>query len=174
MQVLDAGPQMGGTRPIYNHQGVRLPREPSRMNRLRPPATPAERGAPGGRDHHPGQCATAGSLGRWSASVSRTRATSGDLRGADTSPSIPNRLGPLRRDHRIPLVFLEAGQRAQAEQASESVATELLKVGVAAVIAMNHSVLVETARRFVAAFYGALAAGQRVGQATLAGQRSCS
>jgi hypothetical protein len=81
-------------------------------------------------------------------------------------------LGPLLRDHRIPLVFLEACQTAQAEQASESVASELLKVGVASVVAMSHSVLVETARRFVAAFYRALAAGKRVGDAMLAGQRA--
>ena len=81
-------------------------------------------------------------------------------------------LGPLLRDHRIPLVFLEACQSAQAEQASESVASELLKVGVASVVAMSHSVLVETARRFVAAFYVALASGQRVGQAMLAGQQA--
>ncbi len=81
-------------------------------------------------------------------------------------------LGPLLRDHRIPLVFLEACQTAQAEQASESVASELLKVGVASVVAMSHSVLVETARRFVAAFYRALAGGKRVGDAMLAGQRA--
>ena len=62
-------------------------------------------------------------------------------------------LGPLLNQHRIPLVFLEACQTAQAEQASESVASELLKVGVASVVAMSHSVLVETARRFVQAFY---------------------
>ncbi len=80
-------------------------------------------------------------------------------------------LGPLLRDHRIPLVFLEACQTAQAEKASESVASELLKVGVASVVAMSHSVLVETARRFVAAFYEALAAGRRVGDAMLEGQR---
>ena len=80
-------------------------------------------------------------------------------------------LGPLLRQHRIPLVFLEACQTAQAEKASESVASELLKVGVASVVAMSHSVLVETARRFVAAFYQALAAGQRVGDAMLEGQR---
>lgn len=54
-------------------------------------------------------------------------------------------LGPLLRDHRIPLVFLEACQTATAEKASESVASELLKVGVASVVAMSHSVLVETA-----------------------------
>ena len=81
-------------------------------------------------------------------------------------------LGPLLRDHRIPLVFLEACQTAQAEKASESVASELLKVGVASVVAMSHSMLVETARRFVEAFYEALAAGKRVGDAMLAGQRA--
>jgi hypothetical protein len=80
-------------------------------------------------------------------------------------------LGPLLRDHRIPLVFLEACQTAQAEKASESVASELLKVGVASVVAMSHSVLVETAKRFVAVFYQALAEGKRVGDAMLAGQR---
>src|SRR5207237_386371 len=47
-------------------------------------------------------------------------------------------LGSLLRDHRIPLVFLEACQTAQAEKASESVASELLKVGVASVVAMSH------------------------------------
>jgi tetratricopeptide (TPR) repeat protein len=79
-------------------------------------------------------------------------------------------LGPLLRDHRIPLVFLEACQTALAEKASESVASELLKVGVASVVAMSHSVLVETARRFVEAFYEALAGGARVGDAMLEGQ----
>jgi hypothetical protein len=82
-----------------------------------------------------------------------------------------NELGPLLRDHRIPLVFLDACQTAQAEQASESVASEMLKMGVASVVAMSHGVLVETARRFVAAFYQALAHGKRVGDAMLEGQR---
>lgn len=85
-----------------------------------------------------------------------------------------NKLGELLRQHRIPLVFLEACQTAQAEKASESVASELLKVGVASVVAMSHSVLVETARRFVAAFYEALARGARVGAAMLEGQRKLS
>jgi tetratricopeptide (TPR) repeat protein len=80
-------------------------------------------------------------------------------------------LGPLLRDHRIPLVFLEACETATAEKASESVASELLKVGVASVVSMSHSVLVETAARFVKVFYDALAAGKRVGNAMLAGQR---
>jgi tetratricopeptide (TPR) repeat protein len=80
-------------------------------------------------------------------------------------------LGPVLHQHRIPLVFLEACQTATAEKASESVASELLKVGVASVVAMSHSVLVETARRFVEVFYEALADGKRVGDAMLAGQR---
>jgi hypothetical protein len=83
-----------------------------------------------------------------------------------------DRLGPLLNDYRIPLVVLEACQSAQAEAGAESVATELLQRGVASVVAMSHSVLVETARRFVKAFYGELAQGQRVGQAMLAGQRA--
>jgi tetratricopeptide (TPR) repeat protein len=81
-------------------------------------------------------------------------------------------LGSLLSEHRIPLVFLDACQTAQAEQASESVASELLQVGVASVVAMSHSVLVETARRFVEAFYDALAGGARVGEAMLRGQRT--
>ena len=80
-------------------------------------------------------------------------------------------LGALLRDHRVPLIFLEACQTAMSEKASESVATKLLSEGVASVVAMSHSVLVETARRFVESFYQALAGGQRVGDAMLAGQR---
>ena len=83
---------------------------------------------------------------------------------------LTDRLGPLLTDYRIPLVFLEACQSAKAEQSGQSVASELLQRGVASGVAMSHSVLVETARRFVAAFYGDLAKGQRVGQAMLAGQ----
>jgi hypothetical protein len=80
-------------------------------------------------------------------------------------------LGPLLCDYRIPLVFLDACKTAQAEQASESLASELLNVGMASVVAMSHTVLVETARRLVEAFYGALARGARVGDAMLEGQR---
>jgi tetratricopeptide (TPR) repeat protein len=83
-----------------------------------------------------------------------------------------DQLGPLLNNYRIPLVLLEACQSAQADAGGESVASELLQRGVASVVAMSHSVLVETARRFVAAFYAELARGQRVGQAMLAGQRA--
>ena len=53
-----------------------------------------------------------------------------------------------------------------------SVAARLLEEGVTSVVAMSHSVLVETARRFVQAFYAELARGARVGQAMLAGQQA--
>jgi tetratricopeptide (TPR) repeat protein len=82
-------------------------------------------------------------------------------------------MAALVRDHRIPLVFLEACQSAQAEvDPTASVAAKLLEEGVTSVVAMSHTVLVETARRFVQAFYARLAAGARVGQAMLSGQQT--
>lgn len=82
------------------------------------------------------------------------------------------KLAEVIRDRRIPLVFLEACQTAKSEDdPTASVAAKLLEEGVASVVAMSHSVLVETARRFVKAFYGELAAGRRVGTAMIEGQR---
>ncbi len=81
------------------------------------------------------------------------------------------RLAALIRERRIPLVFLEACQSAKTEgDPTASVAAKLLEEGVTSIVAMSHSVLVETARRFVAAFYQELAQGARVGKAMLAGQ----
>ncbi len=94
------------------------------------------------------------------------------LKGRRHEAVFTDRLGPLLSNYRIPLVVLEACQSSQAETGTESVATELLQRGVASVVAMSHSVLVETTKRFVSAFYGELARGQRVGQAMLAGQRA--
>lgn len=83
------------------------------------------------------------------------------------------RLAGLVREHRIPLVFLEACETAVATvDPTASVAGRLLEEGVTSVVAMSHSVLVETARRFVQAFYANLAQGARVGRAMLAGQRA--
>ncbi len=80
-------------------------------------------------------------------------------------------LAGLFLQHRVPLVFLEACQTAQAEHDSTaSVAARLLRSGIPSVVAMSHSVLVETARIFVQAFYRALAQGERVGESMLAGQ----
>jgi hypothetical protein len=84
-----------------------------------------------------------------------------------------DKLAGLARAHRIPLVFLEASQTAVAKvDPTSSVAAALLNEGVTSVVAMTHSVLVETARRFVAHFYADLATGARIGTAMLAGQRA--
>jgi tetratricopeptide (TPR) repeat protein len=83
-----------------------------------------------------------------------------------------DKLSTVIRDHRIPLVFLEACQSAKSEEdPTASVAAALLDEGVASVVAMSHSVLVETARRFVGSFYKELASGASVGKAMLAGRR---
>ncbi len=82
-----------------------------------------------------------------------------------------DKLAGLLRDYRIPLVFLDACQTAQTDtDPSASVAAKLLEEGIASVVAMTHSVLVATARRFVTQFYRTLAEGQRIGKAMLAGQ----
>ena len=76
------------------------------------------------------------------------------------------------RDHRVPLFFLEACQSAMSDTTpTASVAGQLLQNGVASVAAMSHTVLVETARRFVSAFYKELMQGASVGQAMFAGRR---
>jgi len=83
------------------------------------------------------------------------------------------RLAGLVREHRIPLICLDACQTAMTEaDPTASVAAKLLEEGVTSVVAMSHSVLVETARRFVQAFYAELAHGARVGKAMLAGQQA--
>jgi len=83
-----------------------------------------------------------------------------------------DKLAKLLKDFRIPVVFLEACQTAKSEESpNASVAASLLEEGVTSVVAMSHSVLVETAKRFVTEFYQALAKGQRVGAAMLAGQK---
>lgn len=82
------------------------------------------------------------------------------------------KLAEVIRDHRIPLVFLEACQSAKSEEdPTASVAAKLLEEGVTSIVAMSHSVLVETAHRFVRAFYEELASGKRIGAAMIAGQR---
>ncbi len=95
------------------------------------------------------------------------------LKGRRAEIISADRLGAELRHAGVGLFFLEACQSAQAEDNPEaSVAGRLLQSGVASVVAMSHSVLVETARQFTAAFYPALAEGQRVGAAMLRGQRA--
>ncbi len=82
-------------------------------------------------------------------------------------------LGELLRERRVALFVLEACQTAMtAENPTASVAAALLASGVASVVAMSHAVYVETGRRFVAAFYGALAAGDRIGAAMVRAQHA--
>jgi tetratricopeptide (TPR) repeat protein len=77
------------------------------------------------------------------------------------------------REYGVPLIYLDACQTAQADvDPQASVAAKLLEEGVGSVVAMSHSVLVETARRFVEPFYHTLAEGKRVGDAMLAGQEA--
>jgi tetratricopeptide (TPR) repeat protein len=84
-----------------------------------------------------------------------------------------DKIAEVIRDHRVPVMFLDACQSAKAAaDPSASVAGKLLESGVASVAAMSHSVLVATAEKFVSAFYGELLTGKRVGQAMLAGQRA--
>ena len=74
------------------------------------------------------------------------------------------------RGYGVPLFFLNACQSALSiNDPMASVAARLLEEGVGSVVAMSHSVLVETARRFVEPFYRSLD-GKRVGDAMLAGQ----
>jgi tetratricopeptide (TPR) repeat protein len=83
------------------------------------------------------------------------------------------RFGGLVREHRIGLVFLDACQTAVAQvNPTASVAGRLVEAGVTSVVALSHNVLIETARRFVQAFYSELATGARVGRAMLAGQQA--
>ncbi|WP_434688072.1 CHAT domain-containing protein [Pseudanabaena minima] len=67
----------------------------------------------------------------------------------------------------ISLVVLSACQSAQIgrDQALGNVAITLLHAGVGAVLAMTHSVLVETTRRLFGAFYGNLAQGMSIAAA---------
>ncbi len=84
-----------------------------------------------------------------------------------------DRLAAELRGYRIPLFFLDACQTAQVkDNPTASVAATLLEQGVAAVAAMSHSVLVNTAGRFAEAFYRSLATGAKIGSAMLAGQKA--
>ena len=70
-------------------------------------------------------------------------------------------LGTLLNESGIPLMVLNACQSAQPDDRNPfgSVASRLIESGVGGVVAMNYSVLVETAKRFTSEFYGSLARG---------------
>ncbi len=76
-------------------------------------------------------------------------------------------LGTLLNDTGVPLMILDACQTAQTDKANPfgSVASKLIEAGIGSVLAMNYSVFVEATRLLTAAFYGALAVGNTIGQA---------
>jgi tetratricopeptide (TPR) repeat protein len=77
-----------------------------------------------------------------------------------------NRLGTLLNQCGVPLMVLNACQSAAQQESNPyaSVAARLIRAGIGSVLAMNYSVLVVAARKFVAAFYGGLADGLTIGQ----------
>jgi hypothetical protein len=83
------------------------------------------------------------------------------------------RLGTLLYDCGVPLIVLNACQSAKQEVVNPyaSVAASLIQSGLGSVLAMNYSVLVVAARKFVEAFYGSLARAETVGQAVDNGRR---
>lgn len=76
-------------------------------------------------------------------------------------------LGTLLNESGIPLMVLNACQSAQPDERNPfaSVAARLIESGVGGVVAMNYSVLVETAKRLTGAFYAEIARGQTVAAA---------
>ena len=85
-----------------------------------------------------------------------------------------DKLGTLLREHRIPVMVLNACQSAmvdeRAEDAFASVAASLLRAGIRSVVAMAYSLYVSGAEEFLPAFYrrlfetGKMAEGLRAGR----------
>ena len=84
-----------------------------------------------------------------------------------------NRLGTLLYNCGIPLMTLNACQSAAQKEANPyaSVAARLIRACVGSVLAMNYSVLVVAAQKFVGAFYRGLVEGATIGQAVERGRR---
>ncbi|MBI5304790.1 MAG: CHAT domain-containing protein, partial [Chloroflexi bacterium] len=85
-----------------------------------------------------------------------------------------NRLGTLLFNCGVPLIALNACQSAAQKDANPyaSVAARLIRAVVGNVLAMNYSVLVVAAQKFVGAFYGGLVDGLTIGQAVDTGRRA--
>ncbi|MCB0258035.1 MAG: CHAT domain-containing protein, partial [Anaerolineae bacterium] len=76
-------------------------------------------------------------------------------------------LGALLNECGIPLMVLDACQTATPDERNPfaSVAARLIESGVGAIVAMNYSVLVETAKRLTGHLYRGLAQGKAVSAA---------
>jgi tetratricopeptide (TPR) repeat protein len=85
-------------------------------------------------------------------------------------------LSQLLREHRIPIVVLNACQSAmlgaEADDPFASVATSLLRAGVRSVVAMGYSLYVSAAKQFLPAFYERLFRSGDVSEATRAGRQA--
>ncbi len=85
-------------------------------------------------------------------------------------------LGSLLREHRIPIMVLNACQSAmidaEAEDAFASVAGALQRAGINAVVAMAYSLYVSGAQVFIPAFYRRLFAAGNVSEAVRAGRQA--
>jgi tetratricopeptide (TPR) repeat protein len=101
-----------------------------------------------------------------------------ETEGGGPDPVSADRFASSLRQHRLELVILSACQSAMVQEgegeeaddrrpqpAMGSVAAQLTASGVAAVLAMTHSILVATTRALFGAFYRSLAQGTRVGEA---------
>ena len=78
-----------------------------------------------------------------------------------------DKLGGMLNRKKVGLIVLSACESAKVagEEAMGSVAARLAGAGIPAVLAMTHSVLVETTRRLFASFYEHLAYGEGIGEA---------
>ena len=96
---------------------------------------------------------------------------------ADGKPDLvpADRLGTLLREHRIPVVVLNACQSAMVDNRAAdpfaSVAAALLKAGVRSVVAMGYSLYVSGAQHFLPAFYRRLFESGSVTEAVRAGRQ---
>ena len=93
--------------------------------------------------------------------------------GADLVPA--SVVARVLKDAKVPVVVLNACQSgAVGKELEATVATRLLREGVASVVAMAYSVYAVAAAEFMAAFYERLFAGGTVSSAVTAGRRQMS
>ena len=95
---------------------------------------------------------------------------------ADPAEVKADLLSNLMREHRIPIMVLNACQSAkideQADDAFASVAAALLNAGIHSVVAMDYNLYVSGAQQFVPAFYQRLLDSGNVAEAARAGRQA--
>lgn len=92
----------------------------------------------------------------------------------DAHPVPADEIGAVLAGAGVPLLVLNAchsGTLTHAETAEAAVATQVLRAGAAAVVAMGYSVYVPAAAEFMAAFYESLFDGETVEEAVRSGRR---